>query len=83
MVVNYFTFGCGQTFKNHYVVIKARDSNHCREIMFSAFGTKWSIQYDENDFNPDEYGYQCLVEITENDHKEKIVKVFDAVIKHT
>ena len=82
MVVNYFTFGCGQMFKNHYVIIKAKDSQRCRELMFEAFGPNWSIQYGENDFHPDRHSYRSLAEIKENDCNEKIVKVYAATIVH-
>ena len=82
MVVNYFTFGCGQMFKNHYAIIKAKDSQRCRELMFEAFGPNWSIQYDENDFSPDRHNYRILVEITDGDYGKKMVKVCAATIVH-
>lgn len=80
MVVNYFTFGCGQTFKNHYVVIKAKDSNRCRELMVDAFGTNWSMQYDKE---PDgKWGEKPLVHIVESEHGSKVIHVLPAEIHH-
>lgn len=41
-----FTFGCGQTLANRFVVITAESKERCRELMFFTFGNKWSMQYD-------------------------------------
>lgn len=65
MVSNYFTFGCGQVFAGHYVKINAETSNRCREIMFEAFGEKWSMQYDEFSFDSSRFDTKLLVIINE------------------
>lgn len=41
-----FTFGCGQTFPNRFVIIKSETKERCRQIMFDTFGEKWCMQYD-------------------------------------
>lgn len=41
-----FTFGCGHTLANHFVVIEAETKERCRELMCETFGNKWSMQYD-------------------------------------
>jgi len=41
-----FTFGCGHTFPNRFVIIEAETKERCRQIMFNTFGEKWSMQYD-------------------------------------
>ena len=80
MATNYFTFGCGQTFKDHYVIIEAKDDNRCRELMIEAFGTRWSMQYDKE---PDgKYGEKPLVHICEMETGAKIVHVLPAEIHH-
>ena len=51
----YFTFGQshahahgGNTYDKDCVVeIEAENSGCARELMFEAFGAKWSMQYDE------------------------------------
>ena len=82
MATNYFTFGCGQTFKDHYVIIEAADAKRCRELMMEAFGEKWSMQYDETQ-QPGKYGEQPLVYICEPElGGSKTVSVFPAEIHH-
>lgn len=44
--VQLFTFGCGHTFANRFVIIEAETKERCREIMFDTFDCKWSMQYD-------------------------------------
>lgn len=44
--IQLFTFGCGHTFANHFVVIEADTKERCRELMFETFDCKWSMQYD-------------------------------------
>ena len=80
MVVNYFTFGCGQMFKNHYVIIEAKDSNRCRELMVDAFGTHWSMQYDKEPSG--KWGEKPLMHIVESEHGERTVEIYAATIVH-
>ena len=82
MATNYFTFGCGQMFKDHYVLIIAADDNRCRELMFEAFGPKWSMQYKQGDYDPTKYGEQELALIIEHADKSIEVHVHKSEILH-
>ncbi len=62
MTTQVFTFGCGQIFANGYVIICAASAERCRELMFDAFGTKWSMQYNEV---PHGFGMKLIAEIHE------------------
>jgi len=42
----YFTFGHGQEHFGKYIIIEG-EFNEARDKMFSMFGPKWSMQYDE------------------------------------
>lgn len=46
-VTQLFTFGFGQAFANCFVSITAPTAEECRQVMFSAFGKNWSMQYDD------------------------------------
>lgn len=63
----YFTFGCGQYNENCFVVFDGTCSE-TREKMLNQFGTKWSFQYSEKEWNPtgnlsqqEEYNLKQLV----------------------
>ena len=43
----YFTFGFGQKFENCFTVIEAKNRSSAREKMFTEYGNKWSMQYDD------------------------------------
>lgn len=45
----YFTFGCGQEHAGYYVKITA-PYNIARGIMFKKYGSKWSFQYGDNEY---------------------------------
>lgn len=47
-VTQLFTFGYGQAFPGCFVSITSPTAEECRQVMFSAFGKKWSMQYDGN-----------------------------------
>lgn len=42
----YFTFGQGQQFSGHYVIIYGT-YEQARTTMFEMFGTEWGFQYSE------------------------------------
>jgi hypothetical protein len=42
----YFTFGHGHEHFGKYIIIEG-EFNEARKRMFSMFGSKWSMQYDE------------------------------------
>lgn len=44
----YFTFGCGQFWANHYIIIHGTYDS-ARNQMHHWFGEKWSMQYDSAD----------------------------------
>lgn len=46
LVKQVFTFGWGQLHHDRYHVIYAETKQKCTEVMFYRFGTKWSMQYD-------------------------------------
>lgn len=62
MTTQVFTFGCGQLFAGHFVSVSASSAERCRELMFEAFGPKWSMQYDEV---PSGFDMKLFVEINE------------------
>ena len=39
------TFGCGQKWGNHYIVIQAYDQETARSMMQEKFGQEWSMMY--------------------------------------
>ena len=43
----FFTFGCSQPYRNHFVLIHAPNSDVARSMMFKAHGKYWSMEYDE------------------------------------
>ena len=55
-----FTFGCGQKYANHYVIIKGTFSE-AREKMFKYFGTEWCFQYESKEqANVEKWGMKEL-----------------------
>lgn len=49
----YFTFGSGQVHEGKFHVIEAVDWMRARELMISKFGTRWSMQYSEDEWELD------------------------------
>lgn len=47
---NYFTFGSGQLHEGRYVKIYGTPEE-ARKRMFEMYGPKWSMQYDEEQWN--------------------------------
>lgn len=80
MITNYFTFGCGQTFAEHHVTITACTAARCREIMFSTFGDKWSMQYQVDPAKDDMFPTKELINITESEDGARYTKVQQAEI---
>lgn len=46
----YFTFGCGQAHENCFIVFEGT-YEQARETMVYSFGSKWSWQYSEKEWN--------------------------------
>jgi hypothetical protein len=80
MITQVFTFGCGQIFAGHYVIIHSPSAERCRELMFTAFGPKWSLQYDEV---PPGYSMKILAVIIENDDHSIVTNVMATRIQLT
>lgn len=53
---NYFTFGSGQLHEGRYVKIYGTPSK-AREKMFEMYGAKWSMQYNEKQWNNPQKGF--------------------------
>lgn len=81
MITNIFTFGVGQMFKNGYVVISAGSSERCRELMFECYGTKWSMQYDEKDFDSS-YNDVKVASVAELPNGKIIVETYENRFEH-
>ena len=47
----YFTFGSGQPHFGRYVKIQADSAEEARTQMERSFGTRWSMQYTEAQWN--------------------------------
>ena len=80
MITNYFTFGCGQTFAEHHVTITACTAARCREIMFSTFGDKWSMQYQVDPAKEGMFPTKELMHITESEDGARYTQVQQAEI---
>lgn len=76
-----FTFGCGQTFPNHYVVIESKSSERCRQIMFDTFGEKWCMQYDEEQIDEiKNFDMKLLMTITELSDMRLVTEMHEQTI---
>jgi len=42
----YFTFGVGQPYRQHYVLVLAESREMARSMMNDAHGDKWAFAYD-------------------------------------
>lgn len=58
--VYYFTFGYGMEYQGMYVEIEAYSSEEARQLMIAKYGTRWSFQYNEKEWEDD--GKQSLAE---------------------
>lgn len=76
-----FTFGCGQTFPNRFVIIESETKERCRQIMFNTFGEKWCMQYDYDKLD-DLYKHSMipLMNITELADKRIVTEVREQTI---
>ncbi|QVJ07730.1 hypothetical protein S1R3Y_000021 [Vibrio phage vB_ValP_VA-RY-3] len=76
-----FTFGCGHTFANRFVVIEAETKERCREIMFETFDCKWSMQYDYEDKQKlESHGMKAIVNITELSDGRRVTEMREQTI---
>ena len=74
MKTYYFTFGqshqhpeTGELMKDYWVEIKNKTIDEARKIMFKCYGTKWSMQYDETDFDKSFFPKGCYEELGGNE----------------
>jgi len=51
-----FTFGEGQEYMGHFVVVWANNDTIARADMISAYGNKWAFQYTEDEWKAWEHG---------------------------
>lgn len=58
----YGTFGDGQPYRKHYVLIIAPDRETARQMMFEAHGNKFCCVYDERESaqKVEPYNYDLL-----------------------
>lgn len=76
-----FTFGCGHTFANRFVVIEAETKERCRELMFETFGNKWSMQYDyDQKQSLENHNMKAIMNITELPDGRRVTEVRESVI---
>lgn len=76
-----FTFGCGHTFANHFVVIEAETKERCRELMFETFDCKWSMQYDYEDKQKlESHGMKAIMNITELSDGRRVTELREQTI---
>ena len=64
----YFTFGCAMPYRKTFVLMHARSPEMARTMMFAAHGPKWSMMYDEEQFDgmAKKYGYTMMAEFRED-----------------
>lgn len=53
----YLTFGQQSPARNGWVRVVARDYQHARDIVFSAYENKWAFLYTEDDFKDSQAYY--------------------------
>lgn len=70
----YFTFGYGQQYAKHYVIIEAKSWDEARDEMVRRFGLNWAFQYDETSWYIDisEEVYQMFCYYNDPDRTKPI-----------
>lgn len=80
---SYFTFGQAHVhpktkiaLKDYWIEVEAPTRNRARELIHKIFGSKWSMQYSEQEFNKEYFTKGCLMKLNIADEKSN-----DAVIE--